>query len=62
MEDEFTTDMHYDMLQDEFSELEFAIMDIYGAIQRGIPKNEALKEHNMPEEVYDKNVKLVLGI
>lgn len=62
MEDEFTTDMHYDMLQDEFSELEFAIMDIYGAIQRGIPKKEALKEHNMPEEVYDKNVKLVLDI
>lgn len=30
MEDEFTTGMHYDMLQDEFSELEFAIMDIYG--------------------------------
>lgn len=35
MEDEFSTDMHYDMLKDEFSEFKFTVKAVYGAIRGG---------------------------
>lgn len=52
--------MHAELLGDEFDAFELSIMDIYGAIKRGIPKEEALKKHNMPEEIYDANVERVI--
>lgn len=60
IKEEFTTAMHAELLGDEFDAFELSIMDIYGAIKRGIPKEEALKKHNMPEEIYDANVERVI--
>ena len=60
IKEELTTAMHAELLGDEFDAFELAIMDIYGAIKRGIPKAEALKKHDMPEEIYDANVERVI--
>lgn len=61
MKDEFTTKMHLELLGDEFEELDLYIMGVYGAINRGCPKKDALAKYNIDEETYDNNIRRVLS-
>lgn len=60
MKEEFTTAMHEDMLCGEIEHDELMLLSCYGAIKRGIPKAEALKEHGLTEEEYDANIERAL--
>ena len=52
--DEFTTEMHWEMLQGEMTREEFLAWAAYGAVQRGTPIADALAEYNVSEDTYDK--------
>ena len=53
-EDEFTTEMHWEMMQGEMDRQEFLAWAVYGAIRRGSTKADALAKYNVSEEYYDK--------
>lgn len=53
--------MHFEFLGEEISEFDLSIMSVYGAIQRGLTKEEALKSNGVTEEDYDANVERVLS-
>lgn len=61
MKEELTTRMHFEFLGEEISEFDLSIMSVYGAIQRGLTKEEALKSNGVTEEDYDANVERVLS-
>lgn len=61
MQEELTTDMHYDFMQGEVSKKDFYIASIFGAIKRGIPKEEACSKHGISVEEYDANIDRVLS-
>ena len=60
MKEEFTTTMHEEMLGDEVSHEDIMVMDVYGAIKQGIPKDQALKEAGISERFYGNNIRRVL--
>ena len=53
--DEFTPEMHYEMLQDECSHLEMMIMAASVHMRRGMPKAEALAKFHITERQFDDN-------
>lgn len=61
MKDELTTLMHEEFIGDEIPHMDLMVMSVCGAIRRGVPKKEALAQHNMSEEYYDANVERVLS-
>ena len=61
MEDELTTEMLYEFLEDSgVSKRDFFIYAVSGAIARGVPKAEALERYRITEEEYDSNIDRVL--
>ena len=52
--DEFTTEMHWEMMDGEMDREEFLAWAAYGAIERGATKAEALAKYNISEELYDQ--------
>jgi hypothetical protein len=58
--DELTTAMHSELMEDFISEQDMKIMGVYGAMNRGIPKEEALKSYGISEKEYSDNIKRVL--
>lgn len=60
LKDEFTTEMHADMLSCEMSREDVMVMGVYGAMRRGYTKEEALAKYGLTEEFYDKNVRRVI--
>ncbi len=61
MKDELTTDMQFEFMDGEVSKRDFYIFSISGAIARGIPKEEACKQHGISVEEYDANIDRVLN-
>ena len=62
MKEELTTEMHYEFLKDNgVQKKDLSILAVYGAIQRGVSKSEALKRYNISEKDYDKNIDKVLN-
>lgn len=62
MKEELTTKMHYELLELQgVDKKSFFIASVYGAIQRGIPKAQALSEYNISESEYDANIERVLN-
>lgn len=53
MADEFTTEMHWEMMQDEMSREDFLCMAAYGAMQRGVPPEDALKKYGVSQADVD---------
>ncbi len=53
MADEFTTLMHAEMMDGEMTREELMCWGAYGAIERGTPKEEALKKYGVTEEAYN---------
>ena len=62
LHEELTTDMHYEFVDDEISYIDFCTLAVYGAINRGFTKEEALKRYNMTEEYYDANIERCLHL
>ena len=60
MIDEFTTEMHEELIGMEVSHNDLQVMSVYGMINQGVPKQKALKEHKMSEKYYDANIDRVL--
>ena len=61
MKEELTTLMHAEFMEGEMSRFDLIVLSVFGAIRRGIPKKEALKQHNISEEEYDANIDKVLN-
>ena len=60
MEDELTTEMHWEFMEDEMTREDFLVMAVCGAMNRGLTKAEALKKYGISEEFFDANVERVL--
>ena len=60
MEDELTTEMHWEFMEDEMTREDFLVMAVCGAMNRGSTKAEALKKYGISEEFFDANVDRVL--
>lgn len=56
LHEELTTDMQYEFVDDEISYIDFCTLAVYGAMNRGLTKEEALKRYNMTAEYYDANI------
>lgn len=61
MQEELTTNMHFDFLQGEVSKKDLYIASIYGAIKRGVPKEKACQQHGISVVDYDSNIDRVLS-
>lgn len=61
MKEELTTAMHEEFIGDEISHDDLRVMGVYGAMNRGFSKKDALARYNMSEEYYDANVERVLS-
>ena len=60
MEDELTTEMHWEFMEDEMTREDFLVMAVCGAMNRGMTKADALKKYGISEEFFDANVDRVL--
>ena len=60
MKEELTTLMHSEFIGNEIPLNELKIMGVYGAIKRGLSKQEALSEYGITEEDYDNNIDNIL--
>ena len=59
-QDELTTLMHEEFIGHEISHEDFMVMAVYGAMKRGISKEQALAKYGITEEFYDENVDRVI--
>ncbi len=60
MQDEFTTEMHWEMMHDDMTREDFLVMAVRGAMNRGVTKAEALKKYGLSEEYFDANYERVM--
>lgn len=60
MQDELTTEMHWEFMQDEMTREDFLVMAVVGAMNRGATKAEALKKYGITEEFYEANYERVM--
>lgn len=47
MQDEFTTEMHWGLMQSEVTREDFLVMAVHGAIKRGATKAESMKKYGL---------------
>lgn len=62
LHEELTTDMHYEFVDDEISYIDFCTLAVYGAMNRGLTKQAALKRYDMTAEYYDANIECCLHL
>ena len=60
MQDELTTEMHWEFMQGEMTREDFLVMAVRGAMNRGATKAEALKKYSLSEEYFDANYERVM--
>ena len=60
MQDELTTEMHWEFMQGEMTREDFLVMAVRGVMNRGATKAEALKKYSLSEEYFDSNVERVM--
>ena len=60
MQEELTTEMHWEFMQCEVPREDFMLMAVVGAMNRGATKADALKEHGLSEEYFDENYERVM--
>lgn len=61
MKEEFTTEMHAELIGKEVSNFDLKVMGVYGAVARGVSIEEALKRYGITREQYEKNIDRVLS-
>lgn len=59
--EELNTDMHFEFMQGEVSKKDFYIASVFGAIGRGVPKEEACRQHGITVGEYEANIERVLS-
>lgn len=59
--EELTTDMHGEFIGHEINGLDLKVMGVYGAVSRGVDLQEALKEYDISEAIYNRNLDRVLS-
>ena len=59
LNDEFTPEMHFELLQDECSHLEMMIRTASVKMRRGMPKEEALAKCGITESQFNDNYSTV---
>ena len=60
MAEELTTAMHSELFGDEVSNFDLRIASVFGAIKRGVDKQEALAQYELTEQEYEDNIERVL--
>lgn len=60
-QDKETYDEGFGLMADEIGVDDTKIMGVYGAMGRGLSKEEALKKYGLTEKEYDDNVDRVLN-
>lgn len=60
-EEEFTTEMHSELLEGEIPYFDLKVMGVYGAVARGVSLADALKRYKMTHEQYEQNIGRVLS-
>ena len=60
MQDELTTEMHWEFLEGEMPREDFLVIAVVGAMNRGSTKAEALKMYGLSAEFFDANVERVM--
>lgn len=58
--DELTTAMHEELIGGEIPHFDLQVMAVYGAIRRGLAKEQALEKYNISEKEYEANIHRVL--
>lgn len=61
MKEEFTTEMHAELIGKEVSNFDLKVMGVYGAVARGVALTDALKRYEITREQYEKNIERVLS-
>ena len=61
MAEELTTAMHSELLGDEVSDLDLRVAAVFGSMNRGATKEEALAQYQLTEQEYDDNIDRVLN-
>ncbi|SDC12927.1 hypothetical protein [Niabella drilacis] len=59
--EELTTDMHEEFIGGEINGLDIKVMGVYGAVARGVDFQEALKQYDISEAIYNRNIDRVLS-
>lgn len=54
-------DEAFGLMADEIGVKDTAVMGVYGAMARGLSREEALKKYGLSEQEYDNNVDRVLN-
>lgn len=54
-------DESFELMADEIGVDDTKVMGVYGAMARGLSKEEALKKYDLSEKEYDDNVDRVLN-
>lgn len=60
MKEELTTAMHEEFIGKDIPHDDLQVMGVYGAINRGLTKKQALAKYEMSEAFYDDNIERVL--
>ena len=60
MQDELTTEMHWEFMQGEMTWEDFLVMAVVGAMNRGSTKPETLEKYGLSVAFFDANVERVL--
>ena len=53
-------DEAFGLLADEVGVLDSKVMGVFGAMRRGLSKEEALKKYDLSEKDYDENIDRIL--
>ena len=59
--EELTTAMHEELIGDEIPHFDLMVLSVYGAIKRGVSKQEALEKYGISEKEYNENIERALS-
>lgn len=62
MQDELTTEMHWEFMADEMTREDFLVMAVVGAMNKSATKANALKKYGLTEEFFDSNLERVMKL
>ncbi|MCD8208339.1 MAG: hypothetical protein LUD72_10415 [Bacteroidales bacterium] len=60
--EELTTLMHAELMEGEMNQFEMRVFGAYGAMNRGLSKEDALRKYDLSEKEYDDNIDRVMKL
>lgn len=61
MKEEFTTEMHSELIEKDIRKTDLKILAVFGRIQRGVSKKKALSFYGISEKEYNDNISRLLN-